>query len=205
MNARRGHCRVHGKPELSWVMPERRSVLAGCTPTSAPFHVMKPRRLLAAIPMEIRMKIAEALVLRADHQRRIEQLKARLLRNAKVQEGEQPAEDPETLILEYEALASELVHLIKRINISNSSASVAGRSMTQALAERDILKLRHSMYRDLAQAATITQSVATRSEIRFRGTVTVSAVQKKADLIAKDLRELDARIQEANWLIDLAE
>lgn len=151
------------------------------------------------------MKIAEALVLRADHQRRIEQLKARLLRNAKVQEGEQPAEDPETLILEYEALASELVHLIKWINISNSSASVAGRSMTQALAERDILKLRHTMYRDLAQAATITQSVATRSEIRFRGTVTVSAVQKKADLIAKDLRELDARIQEANWLIDLAE
>ncbi len=77
--------------------------------------------------------------------------------------------------------------------------------MTQALAERDILKLRHTMYRDLAQAATITQAVATRSEVRFKGTVTVSVVQKKADVIAKDLRELDARIQEANWLIDLAE
>lgn len=151
------------------------------------------------------MKIAEALALRADHQKRIEQLKARLLRNAKVQEGEQPAEDPEALILEYEALAFELVHLIKRINVTNSSASVAGRSMTQALAERDILKLRHTMYRDLAQAATITQSVTTRSEVRFKGTVTVSVVQKKADVIAKDLRELDARIQEANWLIDLAE
>lgn len=124
------------------------------------------------------MKIAEALVLRADHQKRIEQLKARLLRNAKVQEGEQPAEDPEALILEYEALASELVQLIKRINVTNSSASVAGRSMTQALAERDVLKFRHTMYRDLAQAATITQSVSTRSEVRFKGTVTVSVVQK---------------------------
>lgn len=151
------------------------------------------------------MKIAEALVLRADHQKRIEQLKARLLRNAKVQEGEQPAEDPEALILEYEALASELVQLIKRINVTNSSASVAGRSMTQALAERDVLKFRHTMYRDLAQAAAITQSVSTRSEVRFKGTVTVSVVQKKADAIAKDLRELDARIQEANWLIDLSE
>ncbi len=151
------------------------------------------------------MKIAEALALRADHQKRIEQLRARLLRNAKVQEGEQPAEDPEALILEYEALASELVHLIKRINVTNSSTSVAGRSMTQALAERDILKLRHTMYRDLAQAATITQAVTTRSEVRFKGTVTVSVVQKKADVIAKDLRELDARIQEANWLIDLTE
>lgn len=151
------------------------------------------------------MKIAEALALRADHQKRVEQLKARLLRNAKVQEGEQPAEDPEALILEYEALASELVQLIRRINVTNSSASVAGRSMTQALAERDILKLRHSMYRDVAQAATITQSVTTRSEVRFKGTVTVSVVQKKADAIARELRELDARIQEANWLIDLSE
>lgn len=151
------------------------------------------------------MKIAEALVLRSDHQKRIEQLKARLLRNAKVQEGEQPAEDPEALILEYEALASELVQLIRRINVTNSSASVAGRSMTQALAERDILKLRHAMHRELAQAATITQSVSTRSEVRFKGTVTVSVVQKKADAIAKELRELDARIQEANWLIDLSE
>lgn len=151
------------------------------------------------------MKLAEALVLRADHQKRIEQLKARLLRNAKVQEGEQPAEDPEALLREYEALAAELVQLIKRINVTNACASVMGRSMTQALAERDVLKLRHATYRELAQAATITQSVSTRSEVRFRGTVSVSAVQKQADTIAKELRELDARIQEANWSIDLAE
>ena len=61
------------------------------------------------------------------------------------------------------------------------------------------------MYRDLAQAATVTQSVSTRSEVRFKATVTVTAVQKKADAVAKELRDLDARIQEANWLIDLSE
>ncbi len=151
------------------------------------------------------MKLAEALVIRADSQKRLEQLKSRLLRNAKVQEGEAPAEDPQALILEFESTANELVQLIRRINLSNSTAVVLGRTMTQALAERDVLKQRQAMYRDLAQAATVTQLVSTKSEVRFKGTVTVSVVQKKADASAKELRELDARIQEANWLIELSE
>jgi len=44
------------------------------------------------------MKLAEALILRADCQKRIEQLRQRLLRNVKVQEGDKPAEEPMELI-----------------------------------------------------------------------------------------------------------
>ena len=151
------------------------------------------------------MKLAEALAERSDAQKRIEQLKARMIRNAKVQEGEAPAEDPQALLTEYEAIAGRLVELIRRINLTNASATVAGRSLTQALAERDVLKLRQATHRDLASAATVTQSVATRSEVKFKPTVSVAAVQKQADALARELRELDARIQEANWLIELAE
>ncbi len=43
------------------------------------------------------MKLAEALQERADLNRNIEQLKNRLNNNVLVQEGEAPAEDPETL------------------------------------------------------------------------------------------------------------
>ena len=43
------------------------------------------------------MKLAEALVLRADCQRKVAQLKQRLERVMKVQEGEQPAEQPDVL------------------------------------------------------------------------------------------------------------
>ena len=151
------------------------------------------------------MKLAEALNQRADMQKRIEQLKARLLRNAKVQEGEVPAEDPPVLIAEYEGIAESLVQLIRRINLTNSATLVLGKTMTEALAARDILKLRSGLYRDLAQAATVTQAVATRSEVRFKSTVSVAAVQRNADEVAKELRELDARIQEANWQVDLVE
>ena len=151
------------------------------------------------------MKLAEALVIRADTQKRLEQVKARLLRNAKVQEGEAPAEDPQALLAEADAMAAEWARLVRQINLTNAQATVAGRTMTQALADRDVLKWRHQVHRELAAAATVTQAVATRSEIRFRSAISVGAVQAAADAIAKELRELDARIQEANWTIELRE
>ncbi len=149
------------------------------------------------------MKLAEALAMRADSQKRLEQLKARMLRNATVQEGEVPAEDPATLLAEYEAISADLVRLIARINQTNSATRINDQTMTEALAERDGLKQRQAMYRDLAEAATVSQSVVTRSEVRFRSAIDVRAMQKQADVLAKALRELDARIQEANWLVSL--
>jgi hypothetical protein len=67
------------------------------------------------------MKLAEALSLRAVCQKRFEQLKARLGRNAKVQEGDQPAEDPRELLAESERVAAELADLVKHINRTNSA------------------------------------------------------------------------------------
>jgi len=75
--------------------------------------------------------------------------------------------------------------------------------MTEALAERDVLKQRHATYIELAQAGTISRSVVTRSEVRFKSTIDVASIQKQADLLARSLRELDARIQEANWQVSL--
>ena len=52
------------------------------------------------------MKLAEALQLRADLQKRMEQLASRLYDNATVQEGDAPAEDPAALLAEYEDCAA---------------------------------------------------------------------------------------------------
>lgn len=150
------------------------------------------------------MKLAEALVLRADHQKRLEQLKDRLLRNARVQEGDKPSEDPQQLIDEYESTAQAFQSLIQRINLTNASAQLGTQSLTAALAERDTLRLRQGTYRDLAHAASVSQSVISRSEVRFRSTVSVPETQKRVDELSKQLRELDATIQEANWRIELA-
>jgi hypothetical protein len=54
---------------------------------------------------EREMKVAEALAHRADLQRRLEQLKQRLVKNARVQEGDLPAEVPGELQTEFERCA----------------------------------------------------------------------------------------------------
>ena len=152
------------------------------------------------------MKLAEALLLRADLQKRFDQLKERLLRNAKVQEGDKPAENPATLLEEFERVAIELTKMIQQINKTNTATSFEGNdTLADILAVRDVLRTKHSLYSDLARAASVKQDRYSKSEVKFISTVNVSDIQKQADEYAQDYRELDARIQEANWLTDLLE
>jgi hypothetical protein len=151
------------------------------------------------------MKIAEALALRADLQKRIEQLKQRLVKNARIQEGDAPEEDSAELQSELEKSARELVLLIQRINRTNARSPFGGGTLADALAERDVLKIRYNVYRELATAASTSQGRTTRSEVKYVSTVSVAATQRKADDLAKEYRELDTRIQEADWLTTLLE
>lgn len=152
------------------------------------------------------MRLAEALILRADCQKRIGQLRSRLNQYARVQEGDVAPEVPQDLIAEVEQALNELRDLIKRINRTNSEASFSGdRTMTDALADRDVLALQRAVYADLVQAAAARQDRYTRSEVKYVSTINVSEMQKRADELAKQYRDLDARIQELNWQIDLVE
>ena len=67
------------------------------------------------------MKIAESLILRADMQKRIEQIRERLVRSAKVQEGENPPENPDELLKEMNDLINQHTSLVQMINKTNSS------------------------------------------------------------------------------------
>lgn len=150
------------------------------------------------------MKLAEALIARADHQRRLEQLKQRLFQNARVQEGDEPAEDPAQLLQEIERVAGQLRDLIQRINRTNAATSFDEEmTISDALAVRDVLRLRHDIYRSLAQAGAAKQDRYSRFEVKFESTVDVGDVQQRADDLAREHRELDTRVQELNWQTDL--
>jgi predicted ATP-dependent Lon-type protease len=152
------------------------------------------------------MKLAEALILRADCQKRIAQLKSRLIANAKVQEGEAPAEKPEDLIKELEAVSDQLADLMKRINRTNSTTSFAdNRTIADALSERDVLAIRRGVYSELASSGALRQDRFTRSEVKYISTINVAETQKRADELAKNYRELDARVQEFNWKTELVD
>jgi len=149
------------------------------------------------------MKLAEALILRADLQKRLAQLKQRLAANARVQEGEQPAEDPNVLLAELDTLSEELETLLYRINITNGIVSDGGVCMTALLAKRDVLRNRIDTLRDFLQQAAATVIRGTRTEVVIKSTVSVAEMQKKLDALSKELRELEMRIQSLNWTSDL--
>ena len=151
------------------------------------------------------MKLAQALILRSDTQKRIEQLKVRLLSNAKTQENESPSEDPKLLLKELDKLTSELFTLICSINLTNSSAKFESMSLTEMIAKKDALVLKANVLREFATSASQKVDLYSNSEIKILSTVDVSALQKQVDALSKEIRELEMKLQEANWSVDLVE
>ena len=151
------------------------------------------------------MKLANALSQRSELQERIRQLESRLMDNAKVQEGEQPAEDPADLLAELESCCGQLEDLITRINRTNSATLVKGKALSDLLARRDVWKQKLQILRDFLSSASELATRRTVGEIKIRSTVNVREMQKQLDASSKALRELDEAIQEANWTTELLE
>ncbi|MBR6382157.1 MAG: DIP1984 family protein [Lachnospiraceae bacterium] len=149
------------------------------------------------------MKLATALSERADLQRRISELGGRLNRNARVQEGEKPSEDPMELLAELDADFIRLEELIARINKTNNETRSGDLTLTELIAKRDCLKQRISIMRSMLDCASEKVSRYSKTEIRILSTVPVAELQKTVDRLSKELRETDETIQGLNWTTEL--
>lgn len=149
------------------------------------------------------MKLAEALQIRADLQRRIAQMPQRLASNAKVQEGSRPAEEPSLLLEELRQMIARLEEITVRINLANSRMIDYTTTMTALLARREALRRHIDIVRGLLSAASDLTPRHTLTEIRVVSTIDVAARRKECDDMSKQLRELEIRIQSLNWTIDL--
>ena len=150
------------------------------------------------------MKLAEALAERSDCQNRLEEMKKRLIRSARVQEGDQPAEDTTELLAESERVFARLLELISAINRTNSKTTFDNeRTISDAIAERDVVGTRRDFLASIAEAASTRQDRYSKSEVRFVATVSVGKLQAEVDQFAKRYRELDTCLQELNWKTEL--
>ena len=152
------------------------------------------------------MKLAEALMQRADIQTRIQELRDRLVKSAVVQEGEQPPEDPQELLRELDTLTEQLEELIRNINRTNLQAQLEnGTTLTDALAKRDVIATKRGALQHLVNAASVSVNRYSKSEIKLLPTVDIREIRKQLDRLARDYRELDAEIQRVNWETELIE
>ena len=151
------------------------------------------------------MKLAEALNLRADLQKRIAGLRERLIQNAKVQEGDIPSENPNELLKELYGNIQELENLIKAINQTNSATYVDDESISDMIATRDMLGLKLSVLRSFVSECANKIDRYSNTEIRILSTVNVAEKQKEIDALSKEYRLLDTKLQGLNWTTDLIE
>lgn len=96
--------------------------------------------------------------------------------------------------------------LIVQINRTNLATVLPnGQTLTDALAHRDVLALRMTVIRGVADVAGERQQRYGRAEIRTLATVDVGDLRRRSDDLARERRELDVAIQETNWTTDLIE
>ncbi len=153
------------------------------------------------------MSVGEALNRRADLQKRIAQLQSRLGVSVLTQEGDEPPESAQELLAEVDQLCDELRRLIAQINRTNARTKLSnGETVTEGLAQRDVLALRQDVLRTVIRATTNNSpSRYSRLEIRMVRQVSVGDIQRSLDALARQRRELETRLQEHNWTTLLME
>jgi hypothetical protein len=152
------------------------------------------------------MKLAEALIQRADAQKRLQQLQERLTRSARVQEGDTAPEDPQALLDEAAQVIVQWNTLVKQINRTNAATRFDDlRTLTDAIADRDALARERNLLAGVIAAATAPQHgyAYSQSNIKYFRAVNVAEVQRRADELARRYRELDSAIQAMNWNTDV--
>ena len=150
------------------------------------------------------MKLAEALIERAEIQKKNGQLIFRVNSNTKVQEGDLPSENSEELIAEYEKNMARFLELVQRINETNCKTPFNEKmSIADAIALRDCLGTRIKAYRSFYEGAIINTCRYSKTEIKFVSCVDVKGLQNQVDKLSKEYREIDTKLQGINWTVDL--
>jgi hypothetical protein len=151
------------------------------------------------------MKLAEALSIRKDLQKRIQQLEQRFKNNVKVQENDEPLEDPNELMKELHSCLIQLEELIARINLTNiKTKNAEGLSITQLIAKKDTLTMRIGILRNIYSEATNIVNRYSSSELRIECVIDAKQLSKQIDDYSGRLRKLDIEIQSLNFSTELA-
>lgn len=152
------------------------------------------------------MKLAEALLLRSDQQKKLASLKQRINANVLVQDGDEPSENPNELLKQVFALTQESQKLVYAIHQTNALTKLSdGRSLLALLTLRDELVECHKVLTAAISSSSREPDRYSTREIKWHKVIPVSSLQKQADDISVKLRDLNVLIQASNWKIDLLE
>ena len=89
--------------------------------------------------------------------------------------------------------------------MTNVQATIDGESLIRLIARRDVLSKRVAIMGNIVNQIGSNDIRFGKNEIRSIRTVDVRELHKEVDKYSKQLRELDLKIQELNWTVELVE
>lgn len=150
------------------------------------------------------MKLAEALLDRAEIQKKITDLQGRIQNNAVVQQDDAPSEDPNKLFADLCQCYTDLDSLNCRINTTNNTTPFDDKmKICDALALRESLDKQITTLASLAQSFNLRNNRTTKSEIKYVATMNPVVIRTQVEKLKTQRKDLDRKIQSLNWSIDL--
>lgn len=159
------------------------------------------------------MKLAEALIERANIKKTTQDILNRINQNLIVDEGEEPDEHPQTLFTELESFHTRyrtLIHAINRTNTETMLETSLGRiSIMEAISYRDFMDTRIQYLRSILQTLQSGRNERYEQLIygdprppeKIKQVKLLKAIEVRSELdkTSKERRELDSALQAANW------
>jgi hypothetical protein len=162
------------------------------------------------------MKLAEALIERANLNKIAQDLLGRVNANLVVEEGETPDEDPAGLMSELASVQTRFGELVKAINRTNTMTTITWSplgeiSIADAVVHRDFLDERVKTLRTILGNLSVNRTDRYErrmfgeeaERVRYERLVVPADVRSQMDALSRARRELDTLIQGANWATDL--
>ena len=150
------------------------------------------------------MKLAEALIKRKQLKDKIKTIENNLLQEIRVPEDENIEDEVNETIIELNDTYLELEDLNKRIHKTNYETIVDGDRLSELILNRDMTKSRHSSKNNIVIRAK-TRERYREDDVKYKVTINVLELKQEVNQLAAKFRELDVKIQQENWKVDLME
>jgi len=149
-------------------------------------------------------KLSEALLDRAELQKKTVDLQNRLKENAVIQQDDVPAENPKELFDDLISTYSKLDELNKRINLTNNTTEFnSNNKLSDVLAKRESLDKQIKELTNLASCFALKNNRYSKTEIKMVATMDIKIIRSHIELLQKYRKELDRKIQALNWSVEL--
>lgn len=146
------------------------------------------------------MRLAEAMMQRADLDKKVSILGARLNDIALINKSYALEDEPKHLFEELNKSMKALSEVVYRIHVTNMETVDNGTTITAMLTKKEILKIRIQMLQRIKEEARIDSCF---DRTKYTILINKAELQKELDECKNQLEKLDMKLQQLNWQTEL--